>query len=161
VESLFTDVNGVQHHGTVPRGLVRPDIWEKQKTLAASALPSGVAEMVTKTAQPFVTKIYDVASTKALFFGNKLFLVGDALIPLRPNVGMSTQAAAHDCNMLERVIEGAITPPQWEKSVMKWRHAQRRFAIFASSYGLRSKFVAVWEGLNWLLLLLLQKIGIR
>jgi hypothetical protein len=162
METLFTDVHGVQHHGTVPRGLIQPSVWEKQKLLAASAFPSGVAEMVTKTTQPFVSKIYDVAdSTRATFFGNKVFLVGDALMPLRPNVGMSTQAAAYDCNMLERVVEGTITPLHWERDVMRWRRAQRRFAIFISAYGLRSKVVAAWEGFRWLLLLLLQRLGVR
>jgi hypothetical protein len=48
-----------------------------------------------------VEKVYDVTSTKATFFDEKLFLVGEAQFNLRPNVGMSTTHAAYDCNELE------------------------------------------------------------
>ncbi|KAL1612161.1 hypothetical protein SLS60_000385 [Paraconiothyrium brasiliense] len=160
-EKLFTDVNGKQHQGTLPRGLVRPENWEKQKSLASSVLPVGLAEVVSKTTRPFLTKIYDVTSSRILFFDNKLYVVGDAAMSIRPNVGMSTQLAAYDCNMLERVVEGKITPSQWERAVLRYRYAQRRFGLTMAAYGLRSKFAAVWEGLKWLLLLLLQKVGIK
>ncbi|KAF1972676.1 hypothetical protein BU23DRAFT_568878 [Bimuria novae-zelandiae CBS 107.79] len=148
MERLFTDVDGKLHRGTVPRRLVRPENWEKQKAVAFSVLPQGLAEVVTKTAQPFIAKMYDVTSPKGLFFDGKVFLVGDALMTIRPNVGMSTQSAAHDCNMLEQVIEGAISPRQWEKAVLRYRHRQRRFALFVSAFGLRSIFFAVGEGLR-------------
>ncbi|KAF2446603.1 FAD/NAD(P)-binding domain-containing protein [Karstenula rhodostoma CBS 690.94] len=161
IERLFTDVNGKQHQGTLPRGLVRPENWEKQKSLALSVLPPGLAEVVSKTTRPFLTRIYDVTSSKIIFFNSKLFVVGDAAMSIRPNVGMSTQLAAYDCNMLERVIEGKITPSQWEKVFLRYKYAQRRFGLTVAAYGLRSKFTAVWEGLKWLLLLLLQKVGIK
>jgi 2-polyprenyl-6-methoxyphenol hydroxylase-like FAD-dependent oxidoreductase len=160
-KELFTDVNGKQHQGTLPRGLVRPENWEKQKLLAASVLPPGLVEVISKTTHPFLTKIYDVTSSRILFFNNKLFVVGDAAMTIRPNVGMGAQLAAHDCNMLERVVEGKITPLQWEQAVLRYRHAQRRFGLTMAAYGLRSKLAAVWEGLKWLLLLLLQKVGIK
>ena len=59
--------------------------------------------MLEKTKSPFVTKVYDISSTKASFYGGKVFLVGDALFTLRPNVGMGTTHAAYDCEMLEQV----------------------------------------------------------
>ncbi|KAF3035817.1 hypothetical protein E8E12_005542 [Didymella heteroderae] len=126
---LFTDRNGTSHHGTVPRGLVRPDLWEKQKDLARTLLPLGLAAIVSQSKAPFVTKVYDVASTKASFFGGKVFLVGDAQTTLRPNVGMGTTHAANDCNELEKVIDGSATPEQWERAVLRWGAAQRRFAM--------------------------------
>lgn len=155
MKDLFTDVNGKQHQGTLPRGLVRPEIWEKQKAVATSMLPPGLAEVVTKTTRPFLTKIWDVTSSRVLFFYGKLFVVGDAAMSIRPNAGMSTQLAAYDCNVLERVIEGELTPSQWEKEVLRYRYAQRRFGLTVAAYGLGMWYAAVWEALKWLSLLLL------
>jgi 2-polyprenyl-6-methoxyphenol hydroxylase-like FAD-dependent oxidoreductase len=156
----MTDINGKTHHGTVPRGLVRPEMWEKQRAIAASLLPEGIAEIVQKTETPFVTKMYDAASTNASFFGGKLFIVGDAFITLRPNAGMSTNQAALHCNLLEKVVEGEMTPEQWNRAVLSNGNAQRRFAMALSSYGLGTKWDIVWNGCSWLLLLLGQKLGV-
>jgi 2-polyprenyl-6-methoxyphenol hydroxylase-like FAD-dependent oxidoreductase len=158
--SLFTDINGKLHHGTVPRNLVRPELWEKQKALAKEALPEGLAAIVQGTTAPFVTKVYDATCPKTSFFGGKVFLVGDAQITLRPNIGMSTTHAANDCNELEKVVEGAATPQQWERAVLKWGAAQRRFAMTISAYGLESKLSAVRNGVYWLGLLAGQQVGL-
>jgi 2-polyprenyl-6-methoxyphenol hydroxylase-like FAD-dependent oxidoreductase len=158
--TLFTDKNGALHHGTVPRGLVRPDLWESQKNLAHALLPPGLAAIVSSSKAPFVTKVYDVTSTKASFFGGKVFLVGDAQTTLRPNVGMGTTHAANDCNELEKVIEGNATPEQWEIAVLRWGAAQRRFAMAISAYTLGTRLDVVWAGLCWLGLLLGQSVGI-
>lgn len=156
----MTDFNGKVHHGTVPRGLVQPELWVKQKAIASSMMPEGIAAIVQKTETPFVTKIYDVASTNAVFFGGKLFVVGDALMTLRPNVGLSTSQAAYHCGLLEKVLEKKMTPEQWNRAVLKYGNAQRRFAIAVSSYGLGTKVDLVWNACSWLFLLLGQKLGI-
>ncbi|KAH7408073.1 hypothetical protein DE146DRAFT_645177 [Phaeosphaeria sp. MPI-PUGE-AT-0046c] len=157
---LFTDVNGKVHRGTVPRNLVRPELWEKQKALAKQMLPEGIATIVQRTTAPFITKVFDSKCAKASFFNGKLFLVGDAQITLRPNIGMSTTHAANDCNELEKVIEGIATPQQWERVVLRWGAAQQRFAMTISAYGLESKLSALQNGVFWLGLLLGQQIGL-
>jgi 2-polyprenyl-6-methoxyphenol hydroxylase-like FAD-dependent oxidoreductase len=138
---------------------VQPKRWEEQKELAKKVLPEGLAAIVQEST-PFLTKIYDMTCSQALFFGGKIFLVGDAQITLRPNIGMSTTHAAYDCNELEKVITGVATPQQWEKSVLRWGAAQRRFAMTISAYGLGSKLSVIWNGLCWLGLLLGQRLGI-
>lgn len=160
MESIFTDVHGKRHQGTVPHGLLSPRIWEQQKDLAARTMPEELAKIVSSSSKPFVSKIYDVASPKAVFFGGKLFLVGDALTTIRPNAGLSTTHAAFNCNMLEKVVEGKLSPTKWEKAVLRFGAAQQRFGIVIASYGLDSKVVAIWNAIRWLLLLLGQKIGI-
>lgn len=157
---LLTDSNGKLHHGTVPRGLVRPELWKKQKELAKRMLPAGLAAIVQRTKAPFVTKIYDAASAKACFFNGTVFLVGDAQITLRPNIGMGATHAANDCNELEKVILGTITPEQWERAVLRWGAAQRRFAMMISAWVLGTKLSVLWAGLCWLGLLLGQRVGI-
>lgn len=160
MNELFTDKDGKSHHGTVPRGLVRPDLWEKQKARAQKLLPPGLAAIVQQSKAPFVTKVYDVTSTKASFFNGKVFLIGDAQTTLRPNVGMGTMHAANDCNELEKVIQGTATPEQWERAVLRWGAAQQRFAMAISGYTLGTRLDMVWAGLCWLGLLLGQSVGI-
>lgn len=157
---LFTDRTGTSHHGTVPRGLVRPDLWDKQKALAQALLPPGLAAIVRQSRAPFVTKVYDVAAPQASFFRGKVFLVGDAQTTLRPNVGMGTTHAANDCNELEKVIRGTATPRQWETAVLRWAAAQRRFAVAISAYTLGTTLDVIWAGLCWLGLLLGQTVGV-
>lgn len=157
---LFTDTKGTLHYGTVPRGLVRSDAWENQQKLAEKVLPEGLAEIVKASNSPFLSKIYDVASTKAVFLDGKLFLVGDAQTTLRPNTGMGTTHAAHDCNELEKVIQGKLSPAQWERSVLMWAAVKRRFAMLASAYGLSTKLGILWNAVCWIGLLLGQKVGL-
>jgi hypothetical protein len=100
---LFTDTQGTLHQGTVPRGLVRSEAWEQQKKLAEKVLPEGLATIVKSTRAPFITKVYDVTSTKATFFDDKLFLMGDAQITLS-----TERRHEHDaCSIrLQRTREG-------------------------------------------------------
>lgn len=157
---LFTDKNGDVHHGTVPRGLVRPELWDAQRSAASETLPEGLAAIVQRTRAPFITKIYDVTSTQAVFLNGKVFMVGDAQVTLRPNVGMGATHAANDCNELERVIEGEISALQWETNVLRWAAAQQRFAMAISAYGLNTMASVIWNGLCWLMLLLGQRFGV-
>jgi 2-polyprenyl-6-methoxyphenol hydroxylase-like FAD-dependent oxidoreductase len=160
MDELFTDVNGVSHHGTVPRGLIRPEKWEAQKALAQRVLPAGLATIVQNSRAPFVTKIYDVMTNKATFFDGKVFMIGDAQVTIRPNVGMGTTHAANDILELEKVIEGTATAEQWEKTCLAWDAAQRRFAMAVTSYGLDSTPSLIWNGLAYFGLLAGQKIGV-
>jgi 2-polyprenyl-6-methoxyphenol hydroxylase-like FAD-dependent oxidoreductase len=157
---LFTDTDGKLHRGTVPRGLVQTENWTQQKKLADEMLPEGLAAIVKSTSSPFLTKVFDVTSNQATFFDGKLFLVGDAQNTLRPNVGMSTAHAAYDCNELEKVIEGSLTPVQWEREVLRWGAAQRRFAITVATYGLGTMLATLGNAALWVGLLAGQKIGL-
>jgi 2-polyprenyl-6-methoxyphenol hydroxylase-like FAD-dependent oxidoreductase len=159
MSEVFTDVDGKFHHGTVPRGLVRPEQWRKLQERAEEMLPEGLAAIVRATRTPFLTKIYEVAATKASFMKGKVFLVGDAQVTLRPNIAMSSTHAAVDCNELEKVIEGTSTSEQWEGAVLKWGAAQRRFAMTISAYGLGTWPSVAWNGMCWLGLLAGQRLG--
>ncbi|RYP60587.1 hypothetical protein DL770_009963 [Monosporascus sp. CRB-9-2] len=55
--SIFTDVNGKRHPHTVPRGLVNPDVWAQQVARFLPQMIAPLAEVVTQTPKPFVTKI--------------------------------------------------------------------------------------------------------
>lgn len=131
----MTDIHGKTHAGTVPRELLNPEVWQKQLAVGADLLPSAFYELISKTKQPFVTKIHDVASSRATFFGGKLVLVGDALVAFRPHIALSSNQAALDCLTLEQVIEGEISMKQWERKVLNYGYRFRALSVMIGDYG--------------------------
>ncbi|KAI4241562.1 MAG: hypothetical protein L6R40_004542 [Gallowayella cf. fulva] len=96
LSDLMTDTEGHRHRITMPIGKMRPDVFTRQKLHGERVLPAPYAEVVQKTAQPFVQCITDVSARKAVFFEGHLVLAGDALCTFRPHSASSTnQAALH------------------------------------------------------------------
>jgi 2-polyprenyl-6-methoxyphenol hydroxylase-like FAD-dependent oxidoreductase len=60
------------------------------------------AEMLEKTAQPFLQPIFDVASQRIAF--DRVALMGDAAFVARPHVGMGVTKAAEDAMALADCI---------------------------------------------------------
>lgn len=160
LREAMTDVHGKRHVGTVPRGLVRPEIWERQQTLGIAIFPSCLSAVIAQSHNPFVTKIQDVVSDKGVFLGDKLFLVGDALIGLRPNIGASTGQAAYHCLQLEKVIEKKITASKWEKAVLRYGYAKHKFSIAFASYWVGTRLGFTWALFKYFLLLIRQRLGL-
>ncbi|KAL1611925.1 hypothetical protein SLS60_000148 [Paraconiothyrium brasiliense] len=90
LHDIMTDVDGHLHQGTVPRGLVRSAVWDEQRAKSVAQMPPCIAHLLEKTEKPFVSKIYDITSSKGVFHDGKVFLVGDALATFRPHIGLST-----------------------------------------------------------------------
>lgn len=59
-------------------------------------------------ALPFASTATSIASPRAVFFDGALLLVGDALAQLQPHVGSSTNQAALDALLVERVLKGEM-----------------------------------------------------
>ncbi len=121
----MTDVDGHLHRGTVPPGKVRPEVWAKQQAHSQNILAPPVKELVNKITTPFVTAISDFQASQASFFDNKVLLVGDALALFRPYIAQSTNQAATDCMLLEKVLKGEMDFPEWKKKVMEYAHLTR------------------------------------
>lgn len=68
LSDLMTDTEGHRHRITMPIGKMRPDVFTRQKLHGERVLPAPYAEVVQKTAQPFVQCITDVSARKAVFF---------------------------------------------------------------------------------------------
>jgi 2-polyprenyl-6-methoxyphenol hydroxylase-like FAD-dependent oxidoreductase len=65
----------------------------------------------------------------------KLILVGDDLAQFRPHVGSSTNQAALDALLLEKVLEGKMGLDQWEERVLEYADLIRlRSIAFGSFY---------------------------
>jgi hypothetical protein len=54
LDDMMTDKDGFRHKMTVPGGKMQPLLAERQKILAAKAMPPQLAELIEKTEKPFV-----------------------------------------------------------------------------------------------------------
>ena len=144
-KDLMTDTSGKTHRYTLPTGgQMRPEIWARQKEIAGQTLPPQFAELVHKTASPFVQAITDVAPpAEGTYFapprllGGKAVLVGDALSGFRPHTAASTSQAAFHALMLEGAFEGRIGWEEYEREVWNFANGWQRRGVLL---GERSQF---------------------
>ncbi|KAI0389168.1 FAD binding domain protein [Xylariaceae sp. FL0594] len=127
MKDIFTDINGRHHHNTVPRGLVRPEVWERIRAKFTSRMAEPVADLLFKTDSPFVTKVNDVLCTTPSFHEGRVVLVGDALTTIRPHIGHSAEQAAFHTLSLAKVWQGEKTQAAWSREVRN--HALRFFTL--------------------------------
>ena len=103
LQDLMTDADG-EHH---PLGLPPHKVsWRHVAAARESArrtLAPQFAEILEKTAQPFLQPIYDACSTR-LSFG-RVALMGDAAFVARPHVGMGVTKAALDAVALCEALQ--------------------------------------------------------
>lgn len=104
-------------------------VWNKQRALAHRILPQPFAELVDKTTQPFISTISDIGVSQPVFYGGKLLFVGDALMPFRPHVACSTNQAALNAMLVEKLLTGEIDLATWETQVLDYAHATRLRSI--------------------------------
>lgn len=116
--SILTDKEAHTHRTTLPKGQMRPEIWQAQLQLARETFHPDLVEIFDNTEQPFATIISSIASTRAAFFNNRLFLIGDALAQKQPNTAQGVNCAAKDAMELVSMIEGKIRPEEWEEGVV-------------------------------------------
>ncbi|KAG6365508.1 hypothetical protein INS49_007119 [Diaporthe citri] len=140
---IFTDVNGVVHHNTVPQGLVSPKIWADQKARYFDQFIEPLAEVVSKTQTPFVTKVGDAECRAASFYDGRVILVGDAFAAHSSHMGMASEQAARHCWQMDRVWRGDITQEQRD----------REATFYAKRYLLINRMIGL-GGMEWFLTLL-------
>ena len=133
----MTDNENHRHRVTIPMGKMREEAWTSQKAYAQKILPAPFAEIVVKTEQPFVQCITDVNAPRAYHLNGKLLLVGDALCTFRPHMGASTNQAALNALLLERVMTGEITLQQWEDECLDYA---RITSLTAVALGNKNQF---------------------
>ena len=105
--TLMTDVDGQHHLLGIPPHKVAPAHVAAMRDAAHRLLAPQFAEILDKTAQPFLQPIYDVASPRLVF--DRIALMGDAAFVARPHVGMGVTKAAEDAMALSdamRMREG-------------------------------------------------------
>ncbi|MBC7940696.1 MAG: FAD-dependent monooxygenase, partial [Chitinophagaceae bacterium] len=107
--ALMTDADGYHH----PAGIAPQQVSWRQiaavRQAARDKLAPQFAEILEKTAVPFLQPIFDVASPRLAF--DRVALLGDAAFVARPHVGMGVTKAGDDAMVLAACIaERGATP---------------------------------------------------
>jgi 2,6-dihydroxypyridine 3-monooxygenase len=143
---LLTDRHGSRAELTVPPGSVQAKHLEALHSAADAELPSAIAEVVQRTAEPFVQVIVDLEVPQMAF--GRSCLIGDAAFGLRPHIGAGTARAADDAWQLGNALLHTTTrqiPVRlkgWEaEQLPAARHAMNR----ARAAGRSVQFEGSWR----------------
>jgi len=98
LRALMTDADGTHYPLGIPPNKVSWKHVAAMREAARRLLAPQFAEILEKTAQPFLQPIYDVASSRLAF--DRIALMGDAAFVARPHVGMGVTKAAEDATAL-------------------------------------------------------------
>lgn len=102
LQALLTDAQGVHHAGGIaPSAIDRRQI-AAMRDAAHRLLAPQWAEVIGRTAQPFLQPIHDLACDRLAF--GRVALMGDAAFVARPHVGMGVTKAGEDAMALAASI---------------------------------------------------------
>ena len=102
LQALMTDAGGQYFPLGIPPAKVAQVHIDAMRQAAHERLAPQFAEILDKTAQPFLQPIHDCA-TDTMAFG-RIALMGDAAFVARPHVGMGVTKAAEDAMALVQAI---------------------------------------------------------
>lgn len=109
LSSLLTDADGMFH----PDGIAPQQVsWRNVAAMRQAArerLAPQFAEVVEKTAMPFLQPIHDLVAPRLAF--DRIALLGDAAIVARPHVGMGVAKAGDDAVALLQAIAALGATP--------------------------------------------------
>ncbi len=103
LRDLLTDSEGNSSPLSIPPHKIRPDIIATLKNDANRLLAPQFAEVVDKTAQPFIQSILDLEVDR-MRLSARTVIIGDAAFVARPHVGMGVTKAAGDAGALADAI---------------------------------------------------------
>jgi 2,6-dihydroxypyridine 3-monooxygenase len=118
LDDLMTDRQGVRHDLSLPPGSAREAHLRELRSAAGERLASQFAEVVHRTAHPFVQVIFDIEVARMAF--GRVCLLGDAAFALRPHAAAGTAKAAADAWALAEALAEAdgdpdVALPRWER----------------------------------------------
>lgn len=103
---MLTDVQGKVHRYSVPRGMIHPNIAQKQREFARQVMPLPLADMVYATQDIFVQAIEDLL-VPSHSIAERIALVGDSGAILRPHTAAGTTKAALNAWSLANCLKDA------------------------------------------------------
>lgn len=145
LEDLLTDTAGATHTVSLAPGAVREPHVRELREAAARDLPAPIAEVVARTAEPFVQAVFDLEVPRMAF--GRACLIGDAAFVLRPHVAAGTAKAADDAWALGEAVRAAGGDPvealrRWEPERLE---VGRRAFLRTREAGDRSQFLSSWS----------------
>jgi 2-polyprenyl-6-methoxyphenol hydroxylase-like FAD-dependent oxidoreductase len=102
LRALMTDADGMYHPGGIAPHKVSAAAIARMREAARARLAPQWAEVIAKTAQPFLQPIHDLMSQRIAF--GRVALMGDAAFVARPHVGMGVTKAGDDALALARAL---------------------------------------------------------
>jgi 2-polyprenyl-6-methoxyphenol hydroxylase-like FAD-dependent oxidoreductase len=103
--ALLIDRAGRKRRTSVPPGMVCPEHWQKQLSIACAYLAPQFRELVEATNEPFVQPVRDLAVPQMVF--GRVVLVGESAFMLRPHTAAAAAKAAADGMRLGEVLRDA------------------------------------------------------
>ena len=100
--TLMTDADGMHYPLGIPPNKVAWRHVAGMRVAARALLAPQFAEIIEKTAQPFLQPIFDLDACRLAF--GRTVLMGDAAFVARPHVGMGVTKAAQDAMALAECI---------------------------------------------------------
>lgn len=107
LRALMTDADGMHHPGGIAPNRVSWRQVARMREAARARLAPQWAEVIEKTAQPFLQPIHDLMSERIAF--DRVALMGDAAFVARPHVGMGVTKAGDDALALARALASTDT----------------------------------------------------
>jgi hypothetical protein len=130
----MTGVDGIRHRTKLDPTNVDPNVWEDMRSYARTVFAPPYLEVLENIASPFVNLITDYCSPRSCFLGGRVLLVGDASSLLRPHIAFSTNQAAYQTLLTERMVRGEISPTMWEYQVTKATHLHWRRSVWFGEF---------------------------
>jgi 2,6-dihydroxypyridine 3-monooxygenase len=143
--ALMTDKTGYTHAISLHAGGVQDHYVDALKADAAEAWPDFLAEVVTKTAQPFIQVIIDVSVSRMVY--GRTVIMGDAAFAARPHAAAGTAKAAEDAWKLGDALVAANFDV--DLALEKWEPTQLQLGrdVIARTQAIGTKYQVTgdWE----------------
>lgn len=145
LDDLMTDRGGVRRAVSLPPGAVQDRHVEALREAAGRRLPPPLAEVVHRTAEPFLQAVFDVEVPRMAF--GRVCLIGDAAYAARPHAAAGTAKAAEDGYQLARALRQ--TGGDVDAALALWEPRQLRLARIVydrtRDAGRRAQFDGTWR----------------
>ncbi len=144
LDDLLTDRLGVRRELSVPPGLAADHHLAELRATATARLPPVLAELVVRTAEPFLQVIHDIEVERMAF--GRVCLLGDAAFSVRPHAAAGTAKAAADGWALAEALDGC---DDVVAALARWEERQlelgRALLDRTRRIGSRSQLHNTWE----------------
>lgn len=144
LDELLTDTRGRQCTVSMSPGLVQRRYVTELHQDAKARLPAAAAELVEKTAEPFIQTVLDISVPKMAF--GRTCLIGDAAFAARPHAAAGTAKAAADAWALATAL--TRSPGDVPGALRAWEPEQLRIGgglvARAQEMGRRSQVDGSW-----------------
>lgn len=145
LHELTTDIRGFECPVSIHPGTVQQRYVDEMKATAAVTLAPAVAEVVTRTEQPYIQVVFDTRIPGMA--DGRIAIIGDAAFAARPHAAAGTAKAADDAWKLYehlRANEAGIAHAlkQWEPGQLKLGN---QLIDRVTAMGSRSQFTNTWD----------------